>query len=255
MRRFADLPPLGKGIIVAVALGTVAIAAAAFALSYFALYAWVHESRLYADTGVWATRLERGWPLMLDAAFIVAELAAILGGILRGRAGGWPLLVMILTGSLTVVFNVLHATTPAARVAAALPPVLMMVCFQIVIAIVGWVRDLEPTTVVRRVDPGDRELDLAGEMPMSDRSRIVQNGQWGSGVGGGERGATTRAIEAVLATTSPEDWKVYGPDAVVGRVQDEHNLLTTPGYVRKVERDHRATIAAMRRAAGNGAGP
>ena len=116
-----------------------------FATSYGALYAWVRDTGLYSD------RLTRLWPLLLDAAFIVAQLAAILAGILRGSRG-WPILTMLLTGALTVCFNLQHAgADPGRRLAAALPPVLMMLAFEIDIQIVKWVmqalgRPLGPIT-------------------------------------------------------------------------------------------------------------
>jgi Protein of unknown function (DUF2637) len=131
--RFADLNPLGRAIIVAVAALTLAVAAVAFATSYGALYAYVRDTGLYSD------RLARAWPLLLDAAFIVAQLAAILAGILRGGRG-WPILTMLITGGLTVWFNLQHAgSDPGRRLAAALPPVLMMLAFEIDVQIVRWV--------------------------------------------------------------------------------------------------------------------
>jgi hypothetical protein len=91
------------------------------------------------DTGLYSDRLTRLWPLLLDGAFIVAQLAAILAGILRGSRG-WPILTMLLTGALTVWFNLQHAgSDPGRRLAAALPPVLMMLAFEIDIQIVKWV--------------------------------------------------------------------------------------------------------------------
>jgi Protein of unknown function (DUF2637) len=131
--RFADLNPLGRVIIVVVAALTLAVAAIAFATSYGALYAWARDTGLYSD------RLTRLWPLLLDGAFIVAQLAAILAGILRGSRG-WPIVTMLLTGALTVWFNLQHAgTDPGRRLAAALPPVLMMLAFEIDVQIVKWV--------------------------------------------------------------------------------------------------------------------
>jgi Protein of unknown function (DUF2637) len=98
-----------------------------------ALYAYVRDTGLYSD------RLTRLWPLLLDGAFIVAQLAAILAGILRGSRG-WPILTMLLTGALTVWFNLQHAgADPGRRLAAALPPVLLMLAFEIDIQIVKWV--------------------------------------------------------------------------------------------------------------------
>ena len=131
--RFSDLNPLGRAIIIVVAVLTFGVAAVSFATSYGALYAWVRDTGLYSD------RLTRLWPLLLDGAFIVAQLAAILAGILRGSRG-WPILTMLLTGALTVWFNLQHAgSDPGRRLAAALPPVLLMLAFEIDIQIVKWV--------------------------------------------------------------------------------------------------------------------
>jgi Protein of unknown function (DUF2637) len=131
--RFSDLNPLGRAIILTVAALTFGVAAISFATSYGALYAYAR------DTGLYSERLTRLWPLLLDGAFIVAQLAAILAGILRGSRG-WPILTMLLTGALTVWFNLQHAgADPGRRLAAALPPVLMMLAFEIDIQIVRWV--------------------------------------------------------------------------------------------------------------------
>src|SRR5215213_5092103 len=130
---FSDLNPLGRAIIIVVAVLTFGVAAVSFATSYGALYAYAR------DTGLYSERLTRLWPLLLDGAFIVAQLAAILAGILRGSRG-WPILTMLLTGALTVWFNLQHAgSAPGRRLAAALPPVLMMLAFEIDIQIVRWV--------------------------------------------------------------------------------------------------------------------
>ena len=90
--KFSDLNPLGRAIIITVAALTFGVAAVSFATSYGALYAYVRDTGLYSD------RLTRLWPLLLDGAFIVAQLAAILAGILRGSRG-WPILTMLLTGA------------------------------------------------------------------------------------------------------------------------------------------------------------
>jgi Protein of unknown function (DUF2637) len=112
---------------------TFGVAAVSFATSYGALYAYARDTGLYSD------RLTRLWPLLLDGAFIVAQLAAILAGILRGSRG-WPILTMLLIGALTVWFNLQHAgSDPGRRLAAALPPVLMMLAFEIDVQIVKWV--------------------------------------------------------------------------------------------------------------------
>jgi len=131
--KFNDLNPLGRAIIITVAVLTFGVAAISFATSYGALYAYAR------DTGLYSERLTRLWPLLLDGAFIVAQLSAILAGILRGSRG-WPILTMLLTGALTVWFNLQHAgADPGRRLAAALPPVLMMLAFEIDVQIVRWV--------------------------------------------------------------------------------------------------------------------
>jgi len=165
--RFADLNPLGRTIIVMVAGLTLGVAAVAFATSYGALYAFIKGTGLYADTGRYATRLNQAWPLLLDATFIVAQLAAILAGILRGSRG-WPILTMLLTGALTVWFNLQHAgADPGRRLAAALPPVLMILAFEIDISIVKWVmRALgKPMEAATPLPPTSPPGMLAGPLP------------------------------------------------------------------------------------------
>ena len=156
--KFSDLNPLGRAIILVVAVLTFGVAAVSFATSYGALYAYAR------DTGLYSERLTRLWPLLLDGAFIVAQLAAILAGILRGSRG-WPILTMLLTGALTVWFNLQHAgSDPGRRLAAALPPVLMMLAFEIDVQIVKWVmqalgKPLGP------IAPPPAEGMLAGPVP------------------------------------------------------------------------------------------
>lgn len=139
--KFRDLNPVGRITILVIGLLTLGIAAVAFALSYDALYAWVSSLNLWSD------KANRIFPLLLDAAFIIAQGAAILAGVMRAVLGndnevhrGWPITAMLISGSLTIWFNVLHAGPSwSQRMAAALPPVLMMVAFEIDVSIVKWV--------------------------------------------------------------------------------------------------------------------
>ena len=100
-----------------------------FATSYGALYAYARDIGLYCE------HLTRLWTLLLDGAFIVAQLAAMLAGILRGSRG-WPVLTMLLTGAQTVWFNLQQAGGPGRGLAATLPPVLMMLALEIDVQIV-----------------------------------------------------------------------------------------------------------------------
>ena len=83
----------------AVAVGVFAIAVVACATSYNAIY------RLVGQLGLYGYRINQAFPLMLDAAFLVAELAAILGGIMRAVtrsdevSAGWPGATMLLCGA------------------------------------------------------------------------------------------------------------------------------------------------------------
>jgi hypothetical protein len=176
--KFADLNPVGRAIIITVAALTAAVAAVAFATSYGALYAWIRDTGLYSD------RLTRAWPLLLDATFIIAQLVAILGGILRGSRG-WPILTMLITGGLTVWFNVQHAgSDPGRRLAAALPPVLMMLAFEMDVQIVRWVmralgKPMEAATPLPPgVVPAAYQLPSPGPVPGA-LSRPDGLGGWG----------------------------------------------------------------------------
>jgi hypothetical protein len=148
MTRFRHLPAAGRAIIVGVAIGVFAIALAACWTSYNAIY------RLVTDLGLYGYRTNQVFPLLVDAAFLVGESAAILGGIMRAVTRsdevtrGWPYAAMLLCGAGTIAFNVWHAyliggrgdpLTVARCVVASLPPLLMIVSFQVLIAIVKWV--------------------------------------------------------------------------------------------------------------------
>jgi Protein of unknown function (DUF2637) len=268
--RFADLNPLGRAIIIVVAALTFGVAAVSFATSYGALYAWVRDTGLYSD------RLTRLWPLLLDAAFIVAQLAAILAGILRGSRG-WPILTMLLTGALTVWFNLQHAgSDPGRRLAAALPPVLMMLAFEIDIQIVKWVmtalgKPLGPIAppptdgmlpgAVWRSDGLDWNVPppglTAGWSPGSYRQvpagrrlpENPQNGQTGlpAGVGGDGAGVTKRQqIEAYLDRLDPEQLQNLTVRELTAELANQ-GLEVTERYVKHVLDQRRPTPGQPRR--------
>jgi hypothetical protein len=193
MTKFRHLPAAGRVIIVAVAAGVLAIAVVACATSYNAIY------RLVGMLDLYGYRTTQGFPLLLDAAFLVAELAAILGGIMRAVtrsdevSQGWPGAAMLLCGAGTIAFNVGHAYLIGGRgdpltvwrcIVAALPPVLMMLSFQVLIAIVKWVMlhlgrplnsaaALSPTAGYGTV-PG--MVPAGAYLPSAAQQRIGQNG-------------------------------------------------------------------------------
>jgi hypothetical protein len=146
--KFRHIPAAGRVIIVGVAIGVFIIAALSCWTSYNAIY------RLVVMLGLYGYRTNQVFPLLVDLAFLVGESAAILGGIMRAVTRsdevtrGWPFTAMLLCGAGTVAFNVWHAyliggrgdpLTVARCVVASLPPLLMIVSFQVLISIVKWV--------------------------------------------------------------------------------------------------------------------
>jgi hypothetical protein len=271
--RFSDLNPLGRAIIITIAALTFGVAAVSFATSYGALYAYAR------DTGLYSERLTRLWPLLLDGAFIVAQLAAILAGILRGSRG-WPILTMLLTGALTVWFNLQHAgADPGRRLAAALPPVLMMLAFEIDIQIVKWVMtalgkplgpitpppadgmlpgavwrsdglewNVPPHTLPRGWPPG-----AYGEVPAGHHvPENPQNRQTGLSAGAGREGAgitKRQRIEAYLDRLSSEQFQNLTLRELTAGLANE-GLEVTERYVKHILDQRRPTPQPRRRGSG-----
>jgi hypothetical protein len=278
--RFADLNPLGRAIIVVVAALTLAVAAIAFATSYGALYAWARDTNLYSD------RLTRIWPLLLDGAFIVAQLAAILAGILHGNRA-FPILTMLITGALTVWFNLQHAgADPGRRLTAALPPVLMMLAFEIDVQIVRWVmqalgKPLGPIAppapdgmlagpvpgAIWRSDGTGWNLPLAGSPngwpqgldgsvpaghPLPENS---QNGQAGltAGAGRDPAGVTKRQrIEEYLDWLGPEELQHLTVRELTAELAGQ-GLEVTERYVKQILDSQRPPPKPQRRRGSGGA--
>jgi hypothetical protein len=236
--KFRHIPAAGRLIIVAVAIGVFAIAVVACATSYNAIY------RLVGQLGLYGYRINQAFPLMLDAAFLVAELAAILGGIMRAVtrsdevSTGWPGTTMLLCGLGAIGFNVAHAYLIGGRgdpltvwrcVVAALPPVLMILSFQVLIAIVKWVMlhlgrplnsaaALTPTLPVPGYGlappPGPYGLfpphPVWGQVPSPPQQHAPQNGH-------GELPEPTKraAVEMHLSRLSPQEVGVTTGSSIV----------------------------------------
>ena len=217
MTKFRHLPPVGRLIIIAVGVGVLGVAAIACATSYNAILRLVDQLGLY-DTGI-----TRAFPILLDTAFIIAELAAVLGGIMRAVTNsddvtkGWPYTAMLVCGLGTLGFNIGHALTLGHDsltvwrcIVASLPPVLMIISFQVLIALTRWVMlhlgrplnsaaALSPTTmpgygpaVIRRPDgapewavppPWAPYAHLGSPAPSDPSSATSTNGHPGNGAG------------------------------------------------------------------------
>ena len=235
MTKFRHLPAAGRLIIVAVAIGVFAVAVVACATSYNAIY------RLVGDLGLYGYRINQLFPLMLDAAFLVAELAAILGGIMRAVtrsdevSAGWPGTTMLLCGAGTIGFNVAHAYLIGGRgdpltvwrcVVASLPPVLMILSFQVLIAIVKWVMlhlgrplnsaaALTPTPGYGMVPPASAygvfpPHSVYGQVPSVGQQGVPQNGH-------GELPEPTKraAVELHLSRLTPQELGVATGSSIV----------------------------------------
>jgi hypothetical protein len=222
MTKFRHLPAAGRVIIVAVAAGVLAIAVVACATSYNAIY------RLVGMLDLYSYRTTQGFPLLLDAAFLVAELAAILGGIMRAVtrsdevSQGWPGAAMLLCGAGTIAFNVGHAYLIGGRgdpltvwrcIVAALPPVLMMLSFQVLIAIVKWVmlhlgRPLNSAAVLSPTGPPGYGYGpfpshpVYGQMPTSPSA---ENSQTAYGPNGASEQTKRLQIEGYLSRLEPDE--------------------------------------------------
>jgi hypothetical protein len=235
MTKFRHLPAAGRAIIAVVAVGVFAIAVVACATSYNAIY------RLVGQLGLYGYRINQAFPLLLDAAFLVAELAAILGGIMRAVTRsdevsvGWPGAAMLLCGLGTIGFNVGHAYLLGGRddpltvwrcVVAALPPVLMMVSFQVLIAIVKWVMlhlgrplhsaaALTPTAGYGLAPPASSyglfpPHPVWGQVPSAAQQEAPHNGH-------GELPEPTKraAVELYLSRLSPQELGVATGSSIV----------------------------------------
>ena len=245
MTKFRHLPAAGRAIIIVVAIGVLAIAVVACATSYNAIY------RLVGQLGLYSYRINQAFPLLLDAAFLVAELAAILGGIMRAVTrsdevtAGWPGTAMLLCGLGTIGFNVGHAYLLGGRgdsltiwrcVVAALPPILMMVSFQVLIAIVKWVMlhlgrplnsaaALTPTAMpYGMAAPGPYGLfpphPVFGQVPSAGQQGVPQNGH-------GELPEPTKraAVEMYLSRLAPEELGVATGSSVVAALAGQRIVV------------------------------
>jgi hypothetical protein len=233
--KFRHLPAAGRAIIIIVAIGVLAIAIVACATSYNAIY------RLVGQLGLYGYRINQAFPLLLDAAFLVAELAAILGGIMRAVthsdevSAGWPGAAMLLCGLGTIGFNVGHAYLLGGRgdpltiwrcLVAALPPILMMVSFQVLIAIVKWVMLHlgRPLNSAAALTPTATPYGTAAPAPYGwfpphpVYGQVPSAGQQGAGHNGHDQlpEPTKRAaVELHLSRLSPQELGVATGSSVV----------------------------------------
>ena len=249
MTKFRQIPTAGRVIIVTVAIGVLIIALVACWTSYNAIY------RLVADLGLYGDKTNKVFPLLVDAAFLVAELAAILGAIMRTVtrsdevSPGWPVFLMIICGLGTIVFNIAHAylISPAGWadpltkwrcLVATLPPLLMILSFQVLIAIVKWVmlrlgRPEQAFGGVAFNGVGAGTFPPQGPFGQVPSPTVLEMGRNGHSVGGGEANKKA-AILAARDQLGTEEVTSIGPEGLAVFLAENYGVQTTPNYVRNV---------------------
>jgi hypothetical protein len=251
---WSSLPSNLRAVLGTALLLGIGVAVAAFALSFFALRAAASNPALgWGQNHAWL------FPIGIDMALIFFEVLLIGASMVRvqGKHGvepyprAIPFALVLIAGAATLYFNAERVPEKVRPVALAVPVASILVTLGLayllkMLAAASGVEAIhlapppvEPRRIVRSADVlhADAVRVPVGEMPTSDRSRTGANRTVGERPGGGERGATTRAIEAVLADLEPDRLTEIGDPGVVGLVEERYGLLTTPGYVNKVRRN------------------
>jgi len=108
----------------ATTVGVITLAMAGFTMSYGALHG------LALEEGVPA-RLAWLWPLVVDGFIVVASLA-VLHAVLEHRSTVYPWALVLGFSAVSVSFNVVHAApTTVARLVAAVPPLALVLSFEL----------------------------------------------------------------------------------------------------------------------------
>jgi hypothetical protein len=263
--KFRHLPAAGRVIVVVVAVGVFAVAAAACATSYHAIY------RLVSMLGLYGAGITRTYPMLVDVAFLLAESAAILGGIMRAVTRSdevtrsWPYITMWLCGLCTIAFNVWHAYLIGGRadpltvprcIVASLPPVLMMVSFQVLISIVKWVmlhlgrplnsaHALSPMGAVLTVPPGG---PAGYAQPGVYAPAGMQNPQVtdGGNPQNGHAGSKREQVEQYLAALTPQELATATGKSVTARLTAS-GVPVGEHYVSQILGQWRTTANGRRR--------
>jgi hypothetical protein len=152
----------------ATTVGVIGLAAAGFAMSYGALHG------LALEEGV-PQRLAWLWPLVVDGFIVVASLA-VLHAVLERRSTVYPWALMLGFSAVSVSFNVLHAApTPVARLVAAVPPLALVLSFELLMRQVRAALEpkLAPATppVAVTSNGHPRALERSPESPILARAR------------------------------------------------------------------------------------
>jgi len=186
--------------------GVAGLALAGFAMSYEALHALARDSGVSAELA-WL------WPLVVDGFIVVASLS-VLGAVLESRRSWHPWFLLLIFSSVSVAGNVAHgAPTPVGRLVAAVPPVALVLAFDLLM------RQLQLT--LRELP--DEVPDTAPSLPRSTPS-VVTSGRQRAAYGS-VSGRAGRLVNRARALGQP----------VTGRWLAEQ-LAVSDGYARRLLR-------------------
>jgi hypothetical protein len=130
------------------ATGVLALAAAAFTLSYDALHQLALDSRVRPALA-WL------WPVVIDGTIVVALLTVLAAKRAAARAG-YPWVLAGLFSAASVAFNIAHAPDrPVAQLVFAMAPVALVLTTHLLMQQVGWRRGIPgPTALVAEQQAG-----------------------------------------------------------------------------------------------------
>jgi hypothetical protein len=161
--------------------GVLGLAVAGFAMSYDALHS------LALTQGV-PTTLAWMWPLVVDGFIVVASLS-VVRAVANSHSAHYPWLLVLTFSTISVTFNVVHATpTVVARFVAAIPPTALVLSFELLMrhlrealrpAITGTPEAATPTSIVLdtpTTSPPAQQPGLSGcasSSPLLERARNI----------------------------------------------------------------------------------
>lgn len=255
---WSTLPSNLRAVLGTALLLGIGVAAAAFTLSFFALREAASDPALkFGDGHSWL------FPIGVDMALIFFEVLLLGASMVRVREQtqdgqirvvqyprAIPFLLVLVAGASTLYFNAtrvpdqngLRLIALAVPVASILVTLGLAYLLKMLAAASGVMAihlapaPVDPKPIVRSADVLHAEAVRVPEA-MSDGSGTGANRTVGERAGGGERGATTRAIRAVLDQTDPEVLTQIGNPGIAELVESRYGLTTTPGYVDKIRRN------------------
>lgn len=216
--------------------GVIGLALAGFTLSYEALH------QLAAQHGV-PPRLAWAWPLIVDGFIVVASLA-VLHAVLEGQKPTYPWVLVLVFSTVSVAFNVVHAPpTPVARLVAAVPPLALVLSFELLMRQVRTAlhQDAQATASPRRQHAPPARPSLKPGLPPVRTPRAQSSGTQVTSIASHRKPVTNRDPSSDLTRRARElirDREARG-EKITGAVLATE-LGISDGYGRRLLRQHTA---------------